>query len=160
MRNRTRPPTGGLLRLADRGKQSQIRSSGFSSSLASQRLTFGSAPLFPGLFPRSFRRHHLKRLPDQLPQLIPPHGVEPVQHYPLVPPHIRRRTNVLTLNQLRKSLRHTLEAKPRIVQTGYRKNLPANLEAEIITPLHILGGLRKCQAILANGIDIHALAES
>src|SRR5271165_3007320 len=78
---------------------------------------------FPRLFLRSLRRHHLIRLPNQPPQLIPPERIQSVQHHPLIAPHIRRRMNVLTLDQLGKNLRRTLETKPRIVQANNRKDL-------------------------------------
>src|ERR1022692_3630296 len=63
--------------------------------------------------------------------------------------------NILALDQLGKCFRRALETKPRIVQTHDRKNLSADFETEIVAPLHVLGGLGKCQAKLANCVDIH-----
>src|ERR1700693_109912 len=118
-----------------------------------RRLLFFSRP-----FLRCLSRHHLIRLPDQLPQLIPPHRIEPVQHHPLVAPDIGSRMNVLALDQLRKSLRRALETKPRIVQANNRKDLSSDLEEEIVAPLQILSSLRESQAKFANRVCIHAVS--
>src|ERR1700726_4042297 len=55
-------------------------------------------------------------------------------------PHCRfsDRMNVLALDQLSKNLRRALQTKLRIVQTEHGKNLPADLEAQIVAPLQIL----------------------
>lgn len=100
-------------------------------------------------------RHHRVRLPNQLLQLVPRRGIDPIEHDPLVTSDIRRRTNILTFNQLGKNLWRALEAEPRVIQAHDCENLSANLETKIVTPLQILGCMRKCQAKFADCVCIH-----
>ena len=62
---------------------------------------------------------------------------------------------ILALNQLGETFWCALETQSLIVEADNRKNLAADLEAEILTPLQILGSPREGQAKFANGVDIH-----
>src|SRR5271170_1467355 len=119
------------------------------------RCGFFLLPIFSRRPLRRFRRHHLVRRPDQLPQFIPTHRVYPVKHHPLVPPHIRRRTNILALDQLGKNLRRAFETEPRIVQPQHYKNLPADFEAKLVPPLQVLRSFGKRQTKFANRVYLH-----
>jgi len=101
------------------------------------------------------RCHHLIRLENEILQFAFAQGVQPVQHDPLVTTNVGCRMNILSLNQFGKGVRRALEAHTRIVQADYDENLSSNFEAKIISPLHVLRGIRKCQAIFANLIHIH-----
>src|SRR3979411_792775 len=91
-----------------------------SGDLASRAVLFtlggeflSPRPSLPTLQSRSLRRHHVIRLPDRFFQFVIRQRVQLIQHHPLVAPDVRRRTNVLALNQFPESLRRALEAKPR-----------------------------------------------
>jgi hypothetical protein len=194
---------GGLLRLADRSKRSQIhrdlsppaspylrakrratsaRRVDFSPACFA-RSAFSCRSRFAGsLFPsdvrsslfldrrlssiclRRFRRHHLIRALNQILQLLPIHGVQPIQHHPLVAPNIRRRTYILSFNQLSETLRRALNAKPRIIQPEHGKNLAADLaidlETKLVAPLQLLRSAGECQAKFANRIYVHYTFDS
>jgi len=64
--------------------------------------------------------------------------------------------NVFSFGQLGKNLWRALEAEllgdSREGQRG--EDLAANLEAKIVAPLQILGGIGKSQAIIANSVYI------
>jgi hypothetical protein len=171
---------GGLLRLADAGKRSQITkdvSTNFSpvcfvraalscrSVLRGPLLSDVRSAFFLDLGLsiarlRRLRRYHLVRLPNQTLQLVPTHSIQPVQHHPLIAPNIRRRTNVLALDQLCESLWCALQAKPRIIQPEQGKDLVTDFETKIVAPLQLLSSVRECQAKFANGVDVRCVLNS
>ena len=64
------------------------------------------------------------------------YGIRTLLNGTLLPaPHIGRRTNILALNELGKSLGGTFQTKLRIVQADDNKNLPSDFEAKIVAPL-------------------------
>jgi hypothetical protein len=110
--------------------------------------------------PRSLRRlgyHHLIRLSDQFPQLAPAQGIQPVQHHPLVTADVRRGTNPLALDQLGKTIRRALEAKPGIVEPEHGENLAADFETKVVFPLELLSSMGKGETKFADGIGIHGV---
>jgi hypothetical protein len=170
-------PVGrGLLRLADGKEQSQISGAWYLAGPATRLRTLlstsrlatspfmGTAflnPVFPGpgfLSLGSLCRRHGVRLPDQTLQLVIVHGIEPIQHHPLVASDIRRWTNVLPLDQFGKRLWGALEAQAWIVQANNRENLPACLEAEIVAPLQVLGRAGEGKAKLTNRFHLHCVS--
>src|ERR1700683_5541161 len=80
-----------------------------------------------------------------------------IEYDPFVSPDIRCGANTLALDKFGKGLGRTFEAH--LLRNGSQgqsgKNLAANLEAEIVPPLQVLGGVGKGQAILADFIHAH-----
>src|SRR5580658_1189159 len=83
-------------------------------------------------------------------------SVQPLDHDPVVPSEIRRRPDVLALNQLRKNLRRTFERKPHPIQPQHGEHLLPHYETEGIAPLKLLRRFGKRHAVSANGIYVHS----
>lgn len=97
-------------------------------------------------------------LPDAALDLVLRQDVKSLKHHPLVTSDIRSRNDSLVLQQLRKLLGIALEHQPlrKAGQADNCKYLPANLEAEFILPLQVLGSVRKGETELADGVEVHA----
>src|SRR5580698_105905 len=80
-----------------------------------------------------------------------------IEDHPFVSPDIRCGANTLALDKFGEGLGRTFEAH--LLRNGSQgergKNLAANLEAEIVPPLQVLGGVGKGQEVLADFIHAH-----
>jgi len=103
------------------------------------RLTFPFGGFDLGAFDLfgRFGGDHFIGLSDCVPQLVEMQRIQPMQHHPLVTPHIWCRANVLALDQVGEDLWRALKAQPRTVEANDGENLPSDFEAEIIAPLQV-----------------------
>jgi hypothetical protein len=103
------------------------------------------------------RQRQFIRSTQQPCQFLPRQRVSSLQRHPLRPGQVRRRNDVLPLDQLRKILGRCFEreADRRRLERRHRKHFSAHFKHQIVAPLDLLRGSWKRQAQLAQPFRVH-----
>ena len=106
---------------------------------------------------RQLRLHHVVRLLDEAPDLTIGQRVPPLECDPVIARDVVGRLDVLVFDELGEFLGRALERHLRLArgQAGDGEHLAADLEDQIGPPLHVLGGVRERQTVLAQRFEIH-----